>query len=157
MEDLLLHETKIHGTVDFPYTVYPGKIPEFMTDYPRHWHEEAELIYVTEGHLKVTVWSEGCILSPGDIVIVLPHEIHSIEQAGAERARYFNVIFNFSILGNDASADKYLKPFLNHEKTVNSFEPNPKARIRPITREQPMQRRKWETEMTLVMSVSNIP
>lgn len=122
MDDLLLHETKIHGTVNFPYIVYPGKIPEYITSFPPHWHEEAELIYVTGGRLKVTVWSESQLLSTGDIVIVLPHAIHALEQVGSENAEYYNIVFKFSILGSDTCADKYLKPFLNHEKKVSVFE-----------------------------------
>lgn len=123
MSDSLLHETKIHGTVDFPYTVYHGRIPEYITSYPRHWHEEAELIYVTGGQLRVTVWSETFSLRSGDIVIVLPHAIHSLEQIGIERAEYYNIVFDFSIFGKDAGYDKYLKPFLTHEKKVNCYEP----------------------------------
>lgn len=124
MSDVLLHETKIHGTVDFPYIVYPGRIPEYITSYPQHWHEEAELIYVSDGHLKVTIWSEAFQLSAGDIVIVLPHAIHSIEQIGMKSAEYYNIVFDFSIFGKDAAYDKYLKPFLTHEKTVNCYEPD---------------------------------
>ena len=122
MDDILLHETKIHGTLDFPYIVYPGRIPEYIQSYPRHWHQEAELIYVTGGHLKVCVWSEAFHVTSGDIVIVLPHAIHSIEQIGSERAEYYNIVFDFSIFGKDAGYDKYLKPFLTHEKTVNYCE-----------------------------------
>lgn len=123
MDELLLHETKIHGTVDFPFVVYAGRIPEYITAFPRHWHEEAELIYVTGGLLNVTVWAQSYLLEPGDIVIVLPHAIHAIEQVRAEKAEYYNIMFNFSILGEDRLADKYLKPFLNHEKNVNCLEP----------------------------------
>lgn len=124
MCDSALHETKIHGTIDFPYIVYPGKIPEYIRSYPRHWHEEAELIYITGGNLKVTVWSETFYLAAGDIVIVLPHTIHAIEQAGCADAAYYNILFNFSVFGKDACYDKYLKPFLTHEKAVNCCERN---------------------------------
>lgn len=127
MNDALLHETKIHGTVDFPYIVYPGKIPEYIPSYPRHWHEEAELIYVTGGQLRVTVWSETFSLRAGDLVIVLPHAIHSLEQVGNEHGEYYNIVFNFSIFGKDAGFDKYLRPFLTHEKKVNCYEPNGSA------------------------------
>lgn len=123
MSDSRLHETKIHGTIDFPYIVYHGKIPEFITSYPRHWHEEAELIYVTSGHLAVTVWSETFRIGVGDIMIVLPHAIHSMEQIDNECAEYYNIVFHFSVFGKDAGYDKYLKPFLTHEKTVSCCEP----------------------------------
>lgn len=123
MSDPALHETKIHGTVDFPFIVYPGRIPEYITAYPQHWHEEAELIFVTGGQFRVTVWSETFSLRTGDIVIILPHAIHSLEQLGSESAAYYNIVFDFSIFGKDAGYDKYLKPFLTHEKKVNCYEP----------------------------------
>ena len=43
------HETKVHGTHGFPYIVYPGILPEYISGIPHHWHEEMEIIYVTEG------------------------------------------------------------------------------------------------------------
>ena len=51
------------------------------------------------------------------------HAIHAIEQVRSEEAEYYNIVFNFSLLGEDRLADKYLKPFLNHEKNVNCMEP----------------------------------
>lgn len=124
MGNSALHETKIHGTIDFSYIVYPGKIPEYIRSYPCHWHEEAELIYVTGGKLNVTVWSESFSLTGGDIIILLPHTIHSIEQAGSTMAAYYNILFNFSVFDKDTCYDKYLKPFLTHKKTVNCCERN---------------------------------
>jgi AraC-like DNA-binding protein/mannose-6-phosphate isomerase-like protein (cupin superfamily) len=123
VDERLLHETKIHGTVEFPFAVYLGRVPEYITAFPRHWHEEAELIYVTAGRLNVSVWAQNYLLEPGDIVIVLPHAIHAIEQAQSEKAEYYNIMFNFSLLGEDRLAEKYLKPFLTHEKNVNCMEP----------------------------------
>ena len=123
MDERLLHETKIHGTVDFPFAVYLGRIPEYITGFPRHWHEEAELIYVTSGRLNVSVWAQNYLLEQGDIVIVLPHAIHAIEQVLSEKAEYYNIVFNFSLLGEDYLAEKYLKPFLTHEKNVYCVQP----------------------------------
>lgn len=125
MSDTLLHETKIHGTIDFPYIVYHGKIPDFIHSYPLHWHDEAEIIYVTSGYVKITVWSKTYHAQEGDIVILMPHVIHSIEQMDTHHAEYFNIVFHFSILEKSKENncyDKYLKPFLTHEKSVNCYE-----------------------------------
>ncbi|WP_075720945.1 AraC family transcriptional regulator [Roseburia sp. 499] len=126
MNNTLLHETKIHGTIDFPYIVYHGKIPDFIHSYPLHWHDEAEIIYVTKGCAKITVWSNTYHVQEGDIVILMPHAIHSIEQLDSHHAEYFNIVFHFSILEKpeeNSRYDKYLKPFLTHEKSVNCYEP----------------------------------
>lgn len=125
MSTHILHETKIHGTLDFPYIVYHGRIPDFLTSYPLHWHEEAELIYIASGRIKITVWSNTYIAQKGDILILMPHVIHSIEQIDDHSAEYFNIVFHFSILdttGNDSCYEKYLKPFLIHEKMLNCYE-----------------------------------
>lgn len=126
MNNILLHETKIHGTINFPYIVYHGKIPDFIHSYPLHWHDEAEIIYITEGTAKITVWSDTYHVQEGDMIILMPHVIHSIEQTDSQHAEYFNIVFHFSILEKPEENncyDKYLKPFLTHEKSVNSYEP----------------------------------
>ena len=126
MNNTLLHETKNHGTIDFPYIVYHGKIPDFIHSYPLHWHEEAEIIYITKGCMKITVWSHTYQVQEGDIIILMPHTIHSIEQIASHHAEYFNIVFHFSILEKAEGShlyDKYLKPFLTHEKSVNCYEP----------------------------------
>ena len=125
MNKTLLHETKIHGTVDFPYIVYHGKIPDFIHSYPLHWHEEAEIIYITKGRVNITVWSNTYQVQEGDIITLMPHTIHSIEQIDSHHAEYFNIVFQFSILEKpeeNSLYDKYLKPFLTHEKSVNCYE-----------------------------------
>ncbi len=125
MNNSLLHETKIHGTLDFPYVVYHGKIPGFIDYYPLHWHDEAELIYVSKGQVKITVWSYEYFVQEGDIIILMPHIIHSIGQIGSSYAEYFNIVFHFSILGdidNGLCNEKYLKPFITHKKMVNCYE-----------------------------------
>ncbi|MBQ4524389.1 MAG: AraC family transcriptional regulator [Lachnospiraceae bacterium] len=125
MTPTLLHETKIHGTIDFPYIVYHGKIPDFIHSYPLHWHDEAELIYITRGCVKITVWSNVYHVQEGDIIILMPHVIHSIEQLDSNHAEYFNIVFHFSMLETseeNSCYEKYLKPFLTHEKNVNCYE-----------------------------------
>ena len=37
-------ETQVHGTHGFPYIVYPGILPEYISGIPHHWHEEMEII-----------------------------------------------------------------------------------------------------------------
>lgn len=93
MSDTLLHETKIHGTIDFPYIVYHGKIPDFIHSYPLHWHDEAEIIYVTRGYVKITVWSKTYHVQEGDIVILMPHVIHSIEILLRKKVIFMNPLY----------------------------------------------------------------
>ena len=104
-------ETKLHGTHGFPYIVYLGIIPEYTGGVALHWHEEMEIIYVTEGTVQVSVRQSDHVLSNGDIVLVHPQTIHAIRQYGESSARYYNILFRFSLLENgaeDTCRKKYL-------------------------------------------------
>lgn len=40
-----------------------------------------------------TLCKQAYTLLAGDIMIVLPHTVHSIEQAGTEKGEYYNIVF----------------------------------------------------------------
>ena len=79
MDRTPLHETKIHGVVTFPYSVYRCRIPAWFSSFPLHWHDDFELIYCSEGQVQVTLWGRAHTLHAGDLVVVLPPAVHSIE------------------------------------------------------------------------------
>ena len=107
------HESKVHGTRGFPYIVYPGVIPEYRCAMPHHWHEEMEIVYVSQGPLIVSVGNTEFVLKDRDIVLVHPQTIHSIRQYDDFPARYDTILFRFSMLesgAEDTCRDKYLEP-----------------------------------------------
>lgn len=126
MDNVNLHETKIHGSLAFPYSIYHGRIPEWIPSFPLHWHEEFELIYCDSGSIRVTLWGESYTLCTGDLLVILPHAIHSIEQAGSAKGEYYNIIFLPSIfkgVEEDPCYDKYVLPFVNGKRTMECFYP----------------------------------
>ena len=126
MEHTPLHETKIHGTPSFPYSVYKGNIPELFLSFPLHWHKEFELIYCVSGQLQVTLWGVAYPLQENDLIVILPHAVHSIEQYGSARGEYFNLMFHPSLFQgseDDLCYEKYVLPFLNGEKSMDCFQP----------------------------------
>lgn len=44
-------ETIIRGSLEFPYKLYSSLIPEFFRNFPMHWHDEFEIIWVRDGHV----------------------------------------------------------------------------------------------------------
>lgn len=121
MKHQSFHETKTHGMLTFPYTVYNGNIPGYLASFPLHWHAEMELIYVTGGCGIVTVSSQQYLVHAGDIVVVLPQVVHSIERYESQQMEYFNILFRFSLLNasaNDICYEKYFKPLYDHTKIV---------------------------------------
>ena len=119
MHTKTLHEAQIHGQLSFPYIVYKGNIPEYLSSYPLHWHDEMELIYIHSGQGIITIQAHQYIVKSDDIVIVPPQMVHSIEQYQKSKMEYFNILFHFSLLNystNDNCYEKYFKPLYCHTK-----------------------------------------
>lgn len=106
-----IHETKIHGRIDFPYIVYMGKIPEFLRSFPLHWHEEFEIIMIKSGTGYFHVLTENYICNAGDILIIPPNLVHDIRQKDSETMEYFNILFKFQLLEPDENSTTYQKYF----------------------------------------------
>ncbi|MCI9297694.1 MAG: AraC family transcriptional regulator [Lachnospiraceae bacterium] len=126
MESMPVHETKTHGTAALPYTVYHSIIPELIPSFPLHWHDDFELIYGIRGQVLVTVWGQAYRLCAGDLVVVLPRGVHSIDQSGGETGEYYNIMFHPSLFkgaGDDPCYTKYVLPFLNGKKSMECFHP----------------------------------
>lgn len=121
-----MHETKIHGIITFPYSVYRCRIPTRFSSFPLHWHDDFELIYCAEGQVQVTLWGQAHTLWAGDLIVVLPHAVHSIEQSGGESGEYFNIMFHPSLFQgseDDLCYSKYVLPFLNGQRSMDCFHP----------------------------------
>ena len=117
-----IHETKVHGRKNFPYIIYGGKLPEWLSGFPLHWHDEMEIIYVLSGSMIVGIQSEEFRLSAGETALVQPQFIHSIKQDGENSAVYFNILFRLSMLDSgDICTDKYLYPIYKGERVIPKY------------------------------------
>ena len=89
------HESKIHGELVFPYNTYLCSIPLDFAKVPSHWHDEMEIIYIKKGHGMVTVDFRSYQVEANNIVLILPGQLHSIEQYQHDTVEYENIIFHF--------------------------------------------------------------
>ena len=122
----IMHETKTHGKLSFPYAVYRGVVPEYICSYPLPWHDEMEIIYVTDGTGIITAQTDRHILNAGDMIILLPQVVHSIEQLDSMPMEYFNILFQFSLLESsisDGCYEKYFRPLYEHTRTIAPYLP----------------------------------
>ena len=74
------HETKTHTDEQFPYNTYLCSIPGDFPQVPLHWHAELELIVIKKGRGIVSADLEKRSVTSGDIVLIRPGQLHSIEQ-----------------------------------------------------------------------------
>lgn len=112
----IYHETKSHTSADFPYNTYLCSIPLDFSSVPTHWHEEMELIVIKKGSGKVTVDLVSTPVTAGDIVFVLPGQLHAIEQLGRHSMEYENIIFKPTLLKTgspDLCYRDFLQPFFS--------------------------------------------
>ncbi|MGN0894104.1 MAG: helix-turn-helix domain-containing protein [Succinivibrio sp.] len=103
----LIHESKIHGTEFFQYSIYHSLIPCTMVSYPMHWHKEIELVYVKKGTVRYLVGRKEYIVSEGDIIIINSQMPHSVEQYEHESAEFFPFLFDFEVIRRYAGEGPY--------------------------------------------------
>ena len=111
-------EKKSHGALTFPYTTYPCSIPLDFSRVPLHWHDEMELVYIKKGQGIITVDFITYEMSAGDILVILPGQLHSIEQKKGDSMEYENIIFQLDMLfprQEDLCVNKYFLPLLQRQ------------------------------------------
>ena len=93
-------EKKTHGEEAFPYITYLCTIPLDFTSVPTHWHNEYEIIYVKKGQGTISLDLEYHDVKAGDIILIVPGQLHSIEQKANESMEYENIIFGADVIAN---------------------------------------------------------
>lgn len=126
MTENAFRESKVHGKLNFPFTVYHVKMPDFIISYPLHYHEVFELIFVTRGALRVRIMDKEEILYQDDMAVILPDNAHLLSMASKDTfTEYFNIIFDFSLLKGaplfDEIYDSYLSKLANHSREIDCF------------------------------------
>lgn len=109
-----LRENKKHIELFFPYNTYLCSIPLDFFDVPMHWHEELELIVIKKGRGCVTLDLEKRVVEAGQIVIVLPGQLHAISQYQQESMEYENIIFRPEMLyakESDICTIEFFEPY----------------------------------------------
>ena len=104
-----------HGNPLFPYITYLCSIPLDFSYVPIHWHDEMEIIYIKKGHGIITVDFTQYQVSAGTLALIIPGQLHSIEQYENESMEYENIIFSLDLLctgSMDALSSEFFEPFL---------------------------------------------
>ena len=118
------HETKAHTPAEFPYNTYLCSIPLDFQIVPLHWHSEIEIVVIKKGHGLISVDFDKRPVAAGDIVLIRPGQLHSIEQDGTKEMEYENIILKPELLisgDNDLCAEKFILPLLKGEISCASF------------------------------------
>lgn len=115
------HEKTSHGELEFPYNTYLCSIPLDFATVPSHWHEEMEIIYIKKGQGVVTVDFKTYRVAANTIILILPGQLHSIEQYEDESMEYENTLFHPNMLipkNVDHASASFIIPLINGQITV---------------------------------------
>ena len=89
-----LHEKEIF-TDNLPFRIATNTEENF--DYPSHWHNAVELVYIAKSNASVNVNNSEYMLNEKDILILAAGDIHSFHVHKSVGLRYF-IQFDFSKL-----------------------------------------------------------
>lgn len=106
-------EKKQHGSVLFPFNIYPCTIPRDFPSVPLHWHKSMELVYVKKGRGLVQVGMQAMETAEGGLFILPPGTLHALRGIDGYAMEYENIIFDVDFLGAGAAdicAQRYLVP-----------------------------------------------
>lgn len=113
-----------HGNPLFPYNTYLCSIPLDFSDVALHWHDEMEIIYVKRGTGIITIDLKQYVVTAGTIALIIPGQLHSIEQYEQEKMEYENIMFHPDILisrKTDVCSNDYFSPLLTGNVSVPSL------------------------------------
>ncbi len=92
-----------HGTISTPFAKYHTAIDQLLPFYPVHWHEEVEIIRVVSGSGKVCVGGVWLQLGSGDILLIPPFVLHTIDTKTHESMKIDTIVFNLRLLDTSSS------------------------------------------------------
>ena len=117
-------ENTKHGDALLPFVKYYTAIPDILTSFPMHWHDEIELIYIHEGKLKLNIDLESVLAEEGDLVVIKPCSLHSFSQYEDYPMKATSLLFNMDMIKSvtvDTCSAKYLIPFNDGKFTCPKY------------------------------------
>jgi len=101
----------------YPFRLEVNELADFQ--YPLHWHNAVELVYIVEGSLIVTVNGFEFMLYNSEILLIPSGEIHDIHSSGTGK-RFF-IQFDLSLLDGFGDINN-LKPYLTKVVKISAHQ-----------------------------------
>lgn len=111
-----LHQRELVSS-DFPFRLFESGNLEF----PPHWHEEIEMVYVLEGEIDVGVNNRLYKLNPKDILLIGGRDIHSFSSQNIQ-SKLVIIQFKLSLFDSLSSMfgdRRFVRPLLQHSRRLD--------------------------------------
>ncbi len=122
MNSFTLHESKSHGTPDFPFEYHYVNSSHPRYHMPFHWHKEWEIIHILEGDFTVHADETEYALHSGDILLIRDGMLH-----GGTPQNCVYECFLFDLHGmyrNFEAVKKYLRPIYRRHLLPDIYYPS---------------------------------
>ncbi|MCI8772238.1 MAG: AraC family transcriptional regulator [Lachnospiraceae bacterium] len=110
-----------HGESFFPMQKYITKLTPGHQTVITHWHEEAELTFITKGNCLYQVDLIDYQVNEGDLLFIPPLVLHSISIDRCKEMISETYVFHTNFLGGnstDICSTRYLVPIMNQELSM---------------------------------------
>lgn len=111
--DMNGRELITHGMADFPIACYYGDLSTWAV--PWHWHEELEILLISEGSVLAAAGNEKFTLNAGDGLFINAGVLHADWHAAPGACLLRSIVFHPRLVGGTADSvfwQKYLQPLL---------------------------------------------
>lgn len=110
-----------HGETFFPVQKYITTLTSDVPVVTTHWHEEAELTFITKGNCFYQVDLIDYEVQEGDILFIPPLLLHSTQRNTSEETISETYVFHLNFLGGnstDICSTRYFAPIMNQEFAI---------------------------------------
>lgn len=118
---LALHESRMHGSGDFPLAAYGLDIGAGeLVVVECHWHAEAEFFYVNEGETLFQIDNDYFPLRAGEAAFIDGGDIHAAHSLNGSACSFSAIVFDPHMLDSssiDAVQHKFVAPLLERRRT----------------------------------------
>lgn len=90
-------EEQKHGTPEFPFQAFSQEDISGQYFVPYHWHDEVEVLYVTEGSLLMRTEKTTATLKAGGVYFINPGTVHALFGTG-QHSHHFALVFSLELL-----------------------------------------------------------
>ena len=108
-------------TGSFPFAALTAVLPDDISSVSIHWQDTMEILLIREGTGQVSIDLEKISVKKGDICLILPGQLHSIEADSNSSLKISMIQFPLSLLSGSTDNDDafaFLEPLSKGEQVI---------------------------------------
>ena len=108
-------------TGSFPFAALTAVLPDDISSVSIHWQDTMEILLIREGTGQVSIDLEKISVKKGDICLILPGQLHSIDADSSSSLKISMIQFPLSLLSGSTDNDDafaFLKPLSEGEQVI---------------------------------------